>query len=156
MKTALAALLFITMPALALDRPKLQIINAAPHAVEVFWLNPDGGRVSNGKVEPRKDRIIGTTLGHRFVVVDGGKETEVVSQVPVQGFRYDPAAQNGAPSFYTQRANAGGFPIVASAKVSPYAVKEAVYLVDMMLAKRPDVRAAMVKLRELVAAPAPA
>lgn len=144
MKTALAALLFITMPALALDRPKLQIINAAPHAVEVFWLNPDGGRVSNGKVEPGKDRIIGTTLGHRFVVVDGGKETEVVSQVPVQGFRYDPAAQDGAPSFYTQRANAGGFPIVASAKVSPYAVKEAVYLVDMMLAKRPDVRAAMV------------
>jgi len=144
MKTALAALLFVSTPLLALDRPKLQIINTAPHAVEVFWLKPDGGRVSNGRIEPGKDRIIGTTLGHRFVIADGNKDMEVVSQVRVQGFRYDPSAQDGAPPFYTQRASAGGFPIVASAKVSPYAVKEAVYLVDMMLAKRPDVRAAMI------------
>ncbi len=144
MKTVLAALLFVSMPALALDQPKLQIINAAPHTVEVFWVRPDGVHISNGKIEPGKDLIIGTTLGHRFVIVDGGKDTEVVSKVPVQGFRYDPAAQNGAPPFYTLRASAGGFPIVASAKVSPYAVREAVYLVDMMLAKRPDVRTAMI------------
>ena len=144
MKTALAALLFVSMPALALDRPKLQFINAAPHAVEVFWLKPDGGRVFNGKIEPGKDSIIGTTLGHRFVIVDEGKDTEVVSQVRMQGVRYDPAAQDGVPAFYTQRASAGGFPIVASAKVSPYALKEAVYLVDLMLAKRPDVRTAMI------------
>ncbi len=144
MKTALASLLLVSTAALALDRPKLQIINAAPNAVEVFWLNPDGQRVSNGKIEPGKDRIIGTTLGHRFVIVDGGKNTEVESKVRVQGLRYDPAAKDGAPSFYTQRASAGGFPIVASAKVSPYAVKEAVYLVDMMLARRSDVRAAMI------------
>ncbi|MCX6847288.1 MAG: hypothetical protein NTY98_00020, partial [Verrucomicrobia bacterium] len=144
MKTALASLLLVSTAALALDRPKLQIINAAPNAVEVFWLNPDGQRVSNGKIEPGKDRIIGTTLGHRFVIVDGGKVTEVVSKVRVQGLRYDPAAKDGVPSFYTQRASAGGFAIVASAKVSPYALKEAVYLVDMMLAKRSDVRAAMI------------
>jgi Mlc titration factor MtfA (ptsG expression regulator) len=144
MKSALAILLLISTAALALDRPKLQIINAAPHAVEVFWLKPEGGRVANGKIEPGKDTIIGTTLGHRFVIVDAGKETEVVSQVRVQGFRYEPGAQDGVPTFYTQRASAGGFPIVASAKVSPYALKEAVYLVDLMLAKRPDVRTAMI------------
>ena len=29
--------------------------------------------------------------------------------------------------------------------MNPYALKEAAYLVDLMLAKRPDVRAAMIK-----------
>jgi hypothetical protein len=37
-----------------------------------------------------------------------------------------------------------GYPICGSAKVSPYAVKEAAYLADLMLAKRPDVREAMI------------
>ncbi len=140
----LLTLLFIhTVTLQALDRPKLQILNAGDKAVEVFWMSPDGKRVPNGKIEPGKDTIIGTTLGHRFVIVDDGKETEVVSTVRIQGFRYDPAAKDGVPAFYTQRASAGGFPIVASAKVNAYAVKEAVYLVDLMLAKRPDVRDAM-------------
>jgi hypothetical protein len=49
------------------------------------------------------------------------------------------------PSFYTQRVEASGFPIVASGKVNPYALKEAAYLLDLMLAKRPDVRAAMIQ-----------
>ena len=62
----------------------------------------------------------------------------------MQAFRFDPAAKDGIPTFYTQRASAGGFPIVASAKVNPYAVAEAVHLVNLMLSQRPDVRAAMV------------
>lgn len=143
MKIAILLFLAVSTAALALDRPKLQIINAGEKAVEVFWVAPDGKRVPNGKIEPGKHSTIGTTLGHRFVIVDGGRETEVVSKVRIQGFRYDPAAKDGVPVFYTQRASAGSFPIVASAKVSPYAVKEAVYLVDLMLAKRPDVRDAM-------------
>jgi len=50
-----------------------------------------------------------------------------------------------APSFYTQFISASGYPIVASAKVNPYALKEAAYLVNLMLAQRPDVRTAMVE-----------
>jgi hypothetical protein len=107
-------------------------------------LAPDGKRVSNGKIEPGKDNIIGTSLGHRFVIVDDGKETEVVSQVPVQAFRHDPRAKDGVPAFYTQVVRAHGYPICASAKVNPYALKEAAYLADLMLAKRSDVRAAMI------------
>ena len=126
-----------------MERPKLQIINAAPRAVEIFWVKPDGGRAPNGKIEAGKDNIIGTSLGHRFVIVDGVQETEVVSKVPVQGFRYDPAAKDGVPACYTQRASAGGFPIVASAKVNPYALKEVAYLLGLMLAHRPDVCQAM-------------
>ena len=49
------------------------------------------------------------------------------------------------PAFYTQHISANGFPIVASAKVNPYALKEAAYWVNRMLDKRPDVREAMIK-----------
>ena len=143
MKTVLTTLLFVSTAALALDRPKLQIINAATNAVEVFWLKPDGSRVANGKIEPGADNIIGTSIGHRFVIVDGDKETEVVSKVPVQGFRYDPAAKDGVPACYTQRTSAGSFPIVATAKVNPYALREVAHLLGLMLAHRPDVRQAM-------------
>ena len=69
----------------------------------------------------------------------------MTSEVAVQGFRFDPPGKNGVPAFYTQAVSAGGFPIVASAKVSPYALQEAAFLVNLMLAKRPDVRAAMIK-----------
>jgi hypothetical protein len=48
------------------------------------------------------------------------------------------------PARYTQFVSAHGFPIVGSAKVSPYALKEAAYLIDQMLAKRGDVRLAMI------------
>ncbi len=145
MLRSLIAILFIQVAQVeALDRPKLQIINAGEKAVEVFWMAPDGKRVPNGKIEPGKDSIIGTTLGHRFVIVDDGKETEVVSQVPVQAFRHDSKAKDGVPAFYTQVVRAQGYPICGSAKVSPYALKEAAYLADLMLAKRPDVREAMI------------
>jgi len=63
----------------------------------------------------------------------------------VQGFRFDPSAKDGVPACYTQRVSAQGYPIVASAQVNPYALKEAAYLVDLLLAKRPDVREAMIK-----------
>ncbi|WP_395731100.1 hypothetical protein [Prosthecobacter sp.] len=144
MKTLIIALGLIATTTLALDRPRLQIINAAPREVEVFWLKPDGDRIPNGKIAPGKDNIIGTTLGHRFVIVDGQKETEVVCKVRVQGFRYDPQTKDGVPACYTQRESAHGFPIVATAKTNPYALKEVVYLLNLMLDHRPDVRQAMI------------
>ncbi len=138
----LLSLQLFAVTSFALNRPKLQIINGAPNAVEVLWTEADGKRVSNGEIEPGKDRIISTTLGHRFIIVSRGDKSEVsvVSEVPVQAFRV-----GGVPAFYTQQASAGGFPVVASAKVNAYALKEAVYIIDMMLARRPDVRTAMIK-----------
>jgi len=140
----LSLALLLALPAQGLDRPKLQILNASPATIEVFWLDPAGKRVPNSKIEPGTHHIIGTTLGHRFVIVDGEKETEVTSKVPVQGYRYDPDAKDGIPSFYSQVHYAQGYPICASDKVNPYALKEAAYLIDLMLAKRPDVREAMI------------
>jgi hypothetical protein len=45
---------------------------------------------------------------------------------------------------YKKYISASGYPIVATDKVNDYALKEAAYLVNLMLAKRPDVREAMV------------
>jgi len=149
----LAALLLAPLAALnAADapqppRPKLQIINGSSQTLDIFWLKSDTERVPNGSVAPGKDAVITTTLGHRFAVVGHDDKTTatVTSVVPVQGFRFDPRGRDGVPTFYTQSVSANGFPIVASAKVNPYALKEAAFLVNMMLAKRPDVREAMIK-----------
>ncbi|MCX7045021.1 MAG: hypothetical protein NTX50_05990 [Candidatus Sumerlaeota bacterium] len=130
-----------------LPRPKLQIINGSGQTIDIFWLKSGAERVRNGSVAPGKDTIIATTLGHRFEVVGHDDKTTVTvtSEVPVQGFRYDPQGRDGVPSFYTQSVSANGFPIVASAKVNPYALKEAAFIVNMMLAKRADAREAMIK-----------
>ncbi len=128
-------------------RPMLQIINGSSQPVAIFWLKPGGERVPKGSLQPGDETLMTTTLGHRFAIA-GQKdnvEVTVTSEVLVQAFRFDPPDEHGVPAFYTQRVSASGFPIVGSAKVNPYALKEAAYLVDLMLAKRPDVRKAMIR-----------
>ncbi len=49
------------------------------------------------------------------------------------------------PPFYQKYLNANGYPIISSARVNDYALHEVAYLINMMLAKRPDVRDAMVE-----------
>ena len=50
----------------------------------------------------------------------------------------------GLGPFYQKYISAGGYPIVSSRRVNDYALKEAAYLVNLMLTKRPDVRRAMI------------
>lgn len=128
-------------------RPRLRILNGAPEPAQVFWLQGERERVDNGTIAAGGHRDIATTLGHRFVVVglESRQEVEVTVQVRVQAARFAPPSATGVPAFYTQALSAGGFPITASAKVNPYALKEAAFLVDQMLAKRPDVRTAMIR-----------
>lgn len=131
-------------------RPRLQIINGSKQAVEVFWLKSDTERVSNGTIAAGKNTIITTTIGHRFAIVASAdkadkEEAVVTSHIPVQAYRFDPDGTDGVPAFYTQKTSAHGYPIVASANVNPYALHEAAYLVDLLLAKRGDVREAMIK-----------
>ena len=47
--------------------------------------------------------------------------------------------------FYQKYISANGYPIVSSARVDDYALKEAAFLVNLMLANRPDVRDAMIR-----------
>lgn len=128
-------------------RPILQIINGSSQTAEVFWLNSKDEKVPNGKIKPGENSVITTTLGHKFLITgqDDNSEIEVKSEVLVQAVRFDPPDSDGIPDFYSQRESANGFPIVASENVNPYALKEAAYLVNKMLAQRPDVRNAMIK-----------
>jgi hypothetical protein len=129
------------------DSPKLEIINGSDQVIDLFWLKSDSERVANGSVEPGKSTSIRTTLGHRFEMIGRTDQAaaKVTCEVTIQGFRYDPAAVDGVPKFYSQISSANGFPVCASANVNPYAVKEAVYIVNQMLANRPDVLAALIK-----------
>jgi len=146
------------------ERPELQIINRSSQPIEVFWLKSDADRVSNGTAAPGDSRSIETTIGHRFAIVgrDDGAEATVTANLPVQAFRFQPPFRAklddvaegrvippppgaAVPPFYSKFISARGYPIVASNRVDDYALKEAAFLVDAMLAERPDVRKAMIQ-----------
>ncbi|MEE8154607.1 MAG: family 16 glycoside hydrolase [Phycisphaerales bacterium] len=55
-----------------------------------------------------------------------------------------PPAELELPEFYAKYVSANGYPIVSSARVSDHALKEAAFLIDMLLAERADVREAMI------------
>jgi hypothetical protein len=71
-------------------------------------------------------------VGLPFSLVAG----EYVVTAPPAALKLDP--------FYAKHVSASGYPIVSSARVNDYALEEAAYLVDMLLAERPDVRRAMI------------
>ena len=55
-----------------------------------------------------------------------------------------PPAELKVDPFYKKFTSVGGYPIVASEKVNDYALKEAAYLIGMMMAERPDVLKTMI------------
>lgn len=145
-------------------RPRLQIINGSEQAVDVYWLKNDSERVKTASAEPGADAIITTTLGHRFLIVgrDDHVEVPVTSLRWIQARRFmgavpqtapdipvnqvvSPPEGQGIPRFYAKYLSADGYPIVASETVNDYALKEAAYLIRLMLAQRPDVRQAMIE-----------
>ena len=71
-----------------------------------------------------------------FPVFSADEQQRVVSLPP-------PALE--VPDYYSKFVSASGYPIVASKSVDDRALLEAAYLIDLMLAKRPDVREAMIK-----------
>lgn len=56
-----------------------------------------------------------------------------------------PPAEMKLPAFYAKCISADGYPIISSSKVSDYALKEAAYIVNSLLAHRPDIRKAMIQ-----------
>ena len=122
--------------------PQLQFINGSQQSIDIAWIKAPDERVPICSLEPGKHKIITTTIGHRFSLTGSADSSEAIitSEVPVQAFRF-----GGVPAFYTQHSSAEGYPVVASSNVNSYALAEAVYIVNLMLAKRPDVRTAMIK-----------
>ena len=68
---------------------------------------------------------------------DTNAAAEYVISAPPQSMELDP--------FYKKYISANGYPIVGSEKVNNYALKEAAFLINMMIARRPDLRDAMIK-----------
>ena len=125
----------------------LQIFNGSSQTIDLFEMKSATQRIPSGSVAPGAETNLNTTLGQRFVLIgrEDPQEISVISKVKIQGFRYDPSSKDGIPAFYTQIEKLRGFPIVASAKVNPYALKEAAFICNLMLVKRPDVLQAMVE-----------
>ena len=71
-----------------------------------------------------------------FPVLSADEKQRVVSSPP---------SALKVPDYYSKFISASGYPIVASKSVDDRALLEAAYLIDLMLAKRPDVREAMIK-----------
>ena len=133
-------------PSDANARPQLNVVNGSRQPVVVHWIPEGGDPVPVDTVPPMDSRRIRTHLGHRFMLVGQHdlREVPVESVALHQAVRFDPPDPNGVPSMYTQRLDAGGFPIVASAKVNPYALEEARYLVNQMLGDQNELRQAII------------
>ena len=109
------------------DRPQLNVVNGSRQPVVVHWIPEGGDPVPVDTVPPLGSRRIRTHLGHQFILVGQHdlREISLESVALHQAVRFDPPDPDGVPSMYSQRLDAGGFPIVASAQVNPYALEEA-------------------------------
>ncbi len=87
---------------------------------------------------PRNVTLIATLL----VVHSVSTGTAVISEEPLQVTK--PPADLNLPDFYQKYVSANGYPVVSSAGVNDYALKEAAYLINLLLAHRPDIRDAMI------------
>ncbi len=77
---------------------------------------------------------------------DSPPSKQKTNQPIAQGFTVtSPPKSLKLPAFYSKYISVGGYPVVASKKVNDYALKEAAYLINLMLAKRPDVKKAMIE-----------
>jgi hypothetical protein len=74
-----------------------------------------------------------------------GLNHQLEAQEPKQYEVRQPPSELKLPAFYSKYVSATGYPIVGSSRVNDYALKEAAYLIDMMLAERPDIRVAMIQ-----------
>jgi len=144
---------------------RLQVFNRSAEAAEIIALDERGGRTAAGEVAPGGNTILVASPGQGYKIVgrDSRAEELAVASQPVKVFVFRPAAAGDGDEaagvgrvipppaalkvdpFHTKYTSAHGFPIVASAAVSDFALLEAAYLIDALLAARPDVRRALIE-----------
>lgn len=83
-------------------------------------------------------------LADRSILSNVGDPARQLLEILAQRRVQAPPAELGLDPFYAKYVEASGYPIVASAAVNDFALLEAAYLVDLLLARRPDVREAMI------------
>jgi len=147
---------------------RLQVFNRSAEPAEIFALDERGGRTAAGEVPAGGNRILVASPGQAYSIAgrDSGAAERTVASQPVKAFVFRPAGVDNAAvvdeaagvgrviappaalkvdPFHSKYTSAHGFPIVASATVSDFALLEAAYLVDSLLAARPDVRQALIE-----------
>ncbi|MHC4909079.1 MAG: metallophosphoesterase [Planctomycetota bacterium] len=115
------------------------MLDGAVLAIDIPWTDPAEARAvvfENGAVRQcGLDGAVAPIAGGPIRAAAGANEYVVTAP---------PAAMDLDP-FYAKFVSASGYPIVSSERVDDYALMEAAFLIDMMLAKRPDVREAMIE-----------
>lgn len=147
---------------------RLQVFNRSTEPADILALDEQGGRTAAGEVSPGGNTILVASPGQAYEIVgrDSGAEERAVASQPVKAFVFRPPGARDAAvvdetagvgrviappaalkvdPFHAKSTSAHGFPIVASAAVSDFALLEAAYLVDALLAARPDVRQALIE-----------
>ena len=147
---------------------RLQVFNRSAEPAKIIALDEAGGRTSAGEVPAGGNTILVASPGQGYKIVgrNSGAEERTVASQPVKAFVFRPAGPGDAAvvdeaagvgrvipppaalkvdPFHTKFNSAHGFPIVASAAVNDFALLEAAYLIDALLAARPDVRRALIE-----------
>jgi len=147
---------------------RLQVFNRSAEPAKIIALDEAGGRTAAGEVPAGGNTILVASPGQGYKIVgrNSGAEERTVASQPVKAFVFRPADPGDAAvvdeaagvgrvipppaalkvdPFHTKHTSAHGFPIVASAAVSDFALLEAAYLIDALLAARPDVRRALIE-----------
>jgi arylsulfatase A-like enzyme len=147
-------------------RRVVQIRNNRFSPVTVYWIDAAGTRAQTYAIQPGAVIPLHSFVEHAFLVCDPHdeaigyfvvQEKSTVIDIPNTPIRV-PDAQTqpsyrgitGVPdkleldSFYKKMLNLDGYLICSSANVDDYALREAAYLISMMLAKRPDLHRALV------------
>ena len=147
---------------------RLQVFNRSAEPAEIIALDEAGGRTAAGEVPAGGNTILVASPGQGYKIVgrNSGAEERTVASQPVKAFVFRPADPGDATvvdeatgvggvipppaalkvdPFHAKYTSAHGFPIVASAAVSDFALLEAAYLIDALLAARPDVRRALIE-----------
>ncbi len=92
--------------------------------------------------------IVCTMLCLRLVTMGASTAAAAPPELPAVTA---PPKELGLDPFYTKYQSAHGLPVVGSSKVSDYALREAAYLADQMLAHRPELRDAMIRNKVRIA-----
>lgn len=145
---------------------RLQVFNASNSTIQLIW-DQSTEEKPTATIQSGRNQTIRTFVGHTHWIVDsaGNRLTSITSKMPVQAFRYQDAGQEdlatasssypqnkvlqvepkmNVPAFYEKVVFANGFPIVGSDGVDDHALLEAAFLINQLLAKREDVRKAMI------------
>ena len=147
------------------EKVSLKVRNNRTTDVTFYWIDQQGKRAQEYTVKLGSYMPLSSFAGHAFEATDSKGETlghfvagvdEAIVDIPAIQIPNPDADQSPAlrpiqkppcelelDPFYKKVLNYDGYLICSPEKVSDYALREAAYLIELMLAKRPDIHKAL-------------